>query len=114
MTKEVELIYMTVDEDKDEDGNRIYMFAGINDGKHFIMDQEKMYDGDQFDHAVTEGVKQFPLYTREALEKKEMIKKDKYIKDGIVLKEDIYKYIESDIDGNLVIFSVPFEKPMNE
>ena len=36
MTKEVQIIYMTTDEDKDDEDNRIYMFYAINDGKNLI------------------------------------------------------------------------------
>ena len=109
MTKEVQIIYMTTDEDKDDEDNRIYMFYAINDGKNLIVNPDIIMDGNHVDGAINEGVKHFPLFTRETSENKEKIPKDAFAKHGIILKEDLYKLIESSVDGNMIVYTVPIE-----
>jgi hypothetical protein len=107
--KEVQVIYMTEDEDKDEEDNRIYMFYAINDGKNLIPNPEIIMDGEQVDNAIQNGVKKFPLYTREMIENQEKIKKDAFKNFGFTLKEDLYKLIESSAEGNMIVFTVEVE-----
>ena len=45
----------------------------------------------------------------ETIENKEQIPKDAFSKHGIVLKEDLYKLIESSVDGNMIVYTVPIE-----
>ena len=108
-SKEVQIIYMTEDEDKDEDDNRIFMFYAINDGKNLIPNPEIIMDGEKIDNAIKNGVKKFPLYSREMIENKEQIKKDAFKDYGFTLKEDLYKLIESSADGNMIVFTVSIE-----
>jgi hypothetical protein len=107
--KEVELVYFTTEEYKNEHENRIFIYAGINFEGQFLANEELMQETSAFENAMKNGVKDFPLFSRESLEKKEIIKKNFYSNIGIILKQDIYKFIETPIETNKVFMCVEIE-----
>ena len=107
---EGQVFYQTFDKEKDESNTRIFIFAGINDGKNFYPNTDLLYNEDYIQKIKNSSINNVPVFTRENIETKEMIQKDIFKKAGILLKEDIYKFVESEIDGETVIYSVLLEK----
>ena len=41
---EAQIFYQTFDKDKDENNTRIFIFAGLNDGKNFYANEDILYN----------------------------------------------------------------------
>lgn len=115
MTIETEgqVFYQTFDKEKDENNNRIFIFAGINDGKNFYPNIDLLYKEEYIEKIKNGHINNIPVFTRDNVESKEMISRDIFKKAGIILKEDIYKFIESEIEGETVIYNVLLDKVIN-
>ena len=107
---EAQIFYQTFDKESDENHMRIFIFAGINDGKNFYANEDILYNEEYIEKIKNSEIKNIPVFTRDDVENKEMISKNYFEKVGILLKEDIYKFIESEIEGETAIYNIPIDK----
>ena len=103
--KEVNLCYMTFDKEKDVENNRIYKLSGVIEGKNFYIFEELTFDKDYIEKVKEKKITEVPLFEREGIDSKEMIPTNYFKKQGITFKENIYKYIEADSEGELIMYN---------